>query len=151
MRYALARAEREAAAGRGRLDPIKPEGPAVPWRRLGRLDERLRPLQLLGEGRTWLVQVDGAVVAEHARNCLGGLAFWIQDQLRRQQASRDSRDTSEFVFWWAREVQRHVFRDEPVGRSEDISDLSLIEGSIHSSGLRLDRLEEHWVEHWARS
>jgi tetratricopeptide (TPR) repeat protein len=45
VRYALARAEREAAARRGHLDPERPEAPALPWRRLIRLDAAatLRP------------------------------------------------------------------------------------------------------------
>jgi tetratricopeptide (TPR) repeat protein len=154
VRYALARAEREAAARRGRLDPVKPEASVVPWRRLGRLDERFRPLQFLGEGRTWLVQRDGTFVAEHARDSLGSLGHWLQERLRTSspdgEGGRPS-DSSRFIAWWAGEVQGHVFGAEPVARHEDIADLAPIQERIAGNALLLDRLEEDYVGRWARS
>ena len=144
VRYALARAEREAAARRGHLDTANPEQPARPWRHLSRLDERFRPLQLLGEGRTWLVQTDGSIVAEHARDCFGGLGFWIHDLLQGQDRS-SHRSSASFLEWWAKEVQSHVFGRESIKRAEDISDLSGNEVRLRSNSLWLDRLEEDWV------
>ena len=72
VRYALARAEREAPRG----DPI------TPWRRLLRLDEHYAPIFFLGSGRTYLNRAaNGDGRAEHeARDKLGRLALWVRQR-----------------------------------------------------------------------
>ena len=72
VRYALARAEREAPRG----------GPITPWRRLLRLDEHYAPIFFLGSGRTYLNRAaNGDGRAEHeARDKLGRLAFWVRQR-----------------------------------------------------------------------
>jgi tetratricopeptide (TPR) repeat protein len=152
VRYTLARAEREAAARRRHLDPKEPEAPAVPWRRLGRLDERLVPLQFLGEARTWLVQVDGAFLAEQARSSLGKLAYQIQNLKPSRSDEGDSEGRSrDFVSWWTGEIRLHVFGGEPLAGYDDITDLGSIQRNLDQNTLLLDRLEEDWVGHWARA
>ena len=124
----------------------------IPWRRLGKLDERFRPLQLLGEGRTWLGQVDGSVVAENARSCLGSLGHWLQSLKRGEKAAGTERgESSIFLSWWIDEVQSHVFGSEIVARYADVEDLDPIRERLHENALLLDRLEEDWVGHWARA
>lgn len=147
VRYALARAEREVVAQRGQAETTDSNRGVLLWRQLGRIDERLHPLQSLGEGRTWLVQHDGAVV-DQARGCFGSLGYWIQ-RVSRERADRRDVNTSEFVRWWAREVQVHVFGREQVHRSEDISTFGPIEDNVHSNSTWLDRLEEDWLYHFA--
>lgn len=154
VRYALARADREAAARRGSLDPKRPEAPVLSWRRLGRMDEHFRPLQFLGEGRTWLAQMDGSIVADNARACLGSLGYWIQTQKRGEEALRASgaRDESSgFVSWWVNEIQRQVFGVVPIAREEDIEDLGSIQERLQTDAAVLNQLEEDWINQWARA
>ena len=150
--YTLARAEREAAAGRRHLDPKDPKAPVIPWQRLGRLDERLLPLQFLGEARTWLVQVDGSFLAEQARSSLGKLAYRIQSLKPSQSDEGESEGRSrDFVSWWTGEIRLHVFGGEPMAGYKDITDLGSIQRNLDQNTLLLDRLEEDWVTHWARA
>jgi tetratricopeptide (TPR) repeat protein len=152
VRYTLARAEREAAALRRHLDPEKPEAPALPWRRLGRLDERFVPLQFLGEARTWLVQVDGSLLAEQARSALGNLAYQIRRLKPTVSEAEDSEERSpDFISWWTDEIRSHVFGGEPVANYDDITDLGHIQQNLDQNAMLLDRLEEDWVTHFARS
>jgi tetratricopeptide (TPR) repeat protein len=153
VRYVLARAEREAAARRGRLDYQKPEAPVLSWRRLGRLDERFRPLQLLGEARTWLVQTDGAIVAENARNCLDQLGRWVRRVKPFAEISKekDLPESSRFVSWWGGEAERYLFESTPVAASADLLALAPIQERIEAQTIPLNRLEEDWLQHYARA
>ena len=152
VNYTLARAEREAAAGRRHLDPKDPKAPVIPWQRLGRLDERLVPLQFLGEARTWLVQVDGSFLAEQARSSLGKLAYQLQNLKPSRSDEGDSEGRSrDFVSWWTGEIRLHVFGGEPLAGYDDITDLGSIQRNFDQNTLLLDRLEEDWVGHWARA
>jgi tetratricopeptide (TPR) repeat protein len=152
VRYTLARAERERAARRRHLDPQNPEAPIQPWQRLGRIDERLAPLQLLGEARTWLVQVDGDFLAEQARSSLGKLAYRIQNLKSSKSEAGESEDRSrDFVSWWTDEIRSYVFGGESVAGYDDITDLGSIRQNLDQHAVVLDRLEEDWVTHWARA
>jgi tetratricopeptide (TPR) repeat protein len=152
VRYTLARAEREAAALRQHLDPKISEAPTLPWRRLGRMDERLVPLQLLGEARTWLVQVDGSFLDEQARDTLGKLAYQIQHLKPFRPEIEEAEDRSrDFVSWWTDEIRLNVFGGEPVASYQDITDLVSIRQNLDQNAMVLDRLEEDWVTHWARA
>ncbi|MFL6262463.1 MAG: tetratricopeptide repeat protein [Thermoanaerobaculia bacterium] len=152
VRYTLARAERELAALRRQLDPQNPEAPVQPWRRLGRVDERLVPLQFLGEARTWLVQVDGALLAEQARTSLGKLAYQIQNMKASRSEAEDVEHRSpDFVSWWTGEVRLHVFGGETVTGYDDVTDLGSIRQNLDQNAMVLDQLEEDWVTHWARA
>ncbi|MFY9824729.1 MAG: tetratricopeptide repeat protein [Thermoanaerobaculia bacterium] len=153
VRYALARAERKAAARRRHLDLDHPEAPLASWRRLSRFDERFVPLQLLGEARTWLAQVDGSLLAEKARGCLGELGYRIQTlkHVKESDPSGFDRDKPGFEWWWASEIQNHLFGAQSVKGYEEVPDLALIRENIASNKQTLDRLEEDWLGHWASS
>jgi tetratricopeptide (TPR) repeat protein len=149
VRYTLACVEREAAARKGTLDRANPEAPVLSWRRLARLDERFVPLQLLGEARTWLVQTDGSLVAEKARDCLGQLDHRIQ-RLRHAGETEAGRDSRGFIPWWTKEIQQHVFgTTEPAG--VEALELEVIQSNLKIHAGVLNRLEEDWLQHWARA
>ncbi len=141
VRYALARAERLAASARA-LDANNPEAPIRPWRRLARLEPQLSPVALLGEARTWLLQTDGTVREAGARRSLGGLAWWIDSQLARDQRKSEF---TEFNAWWARETQRMVFGTRTDRVEEDLAGLPFYLDMIQSHAPELDLHEEEPV------
>jgi Flp pilus assembly protein TadD len=153
VRYSLACAEREAAARRQAVDRNNPEAPVLPWRRLSRLDERFVPLQFLGEARTWLLQTDGSLVAEGARDCLGQLSYRIQElqHLGLSDEGEPTKDSPSFIRWWSREIQNYVFGGIGMSEAEDLPDLSSIQSNIIRNAGVLNQLEEDWLQHWARA
>jgi len=154
VRYALARAEREVATRRGRLDLAAPEAPVLSWRRLSRLDERLRPLQLLGEARTWLAQTDGAIVAENARSCLTQLGRWIGGVKPIADVRPEERKlpaTTVFLSWWADQVGSRVFGAARPVHPDELEDLGPVEERLKAEPMPLNYLEEDWLQHFARA
>ena len=155
VRYALARAERELAEREKQtFIPEVEQRVLVPWRQLARLDQRCRPVSMLGEGRAWLALTDGEHVERHARDCFGKLARWVHERLgadeergRGRGDSGDSeRDEDVDVFgWWAKNIQRHLFADEPVSGANDFRGLSTIRGRVHEHADLLNRLEDELV------
>ena len=143
VRYALARAERQAVSAHA-LDPRDPEAPIRPWRRLARIEPQLGAVALLGEARTWLGQTDGAVREAHARQKLGELAFWIHIQLAREEERRKD-SYAELSAWWAREAQRLVFGRRADRREEDLGELSFYQEMIETHAAELDLHEEDAV------
>ncbi len=159
VRYALARAEREAARREERhLDASDPNALVMPWRRLARMSETYRPVGLLGEGRAWLVQVDGHTVEDGARDALGRLARWIRRKvavdsppeapagdLGALRAHFLPEETDDVYKWWAAEVQIRVFDGELVGRADDIEDIEAVRDRLGQHRADLDNLEEELV------
>lgn len=159
LQYAFARAQRELARReQRRLDPASPEQLVKPWRRLGQLDARHYPVQLLGEGRAWLAQVDGRTVEEGAAGAFVKLDRWIQTRIvAPQDLDGEGRDPAalrgsfqlvhedSFQDWWAREVQIHLFGAQAVSRQDDLRDLAPIRGSLLQFAEALDALEEDWI------
>jgi len=155
VRYALARAEREAPQG----DPI------TPWRRLLRLDEHYEPIFFLGAGRAYLhraINGDGNAM-EKARDKLGRLAYWIRQRtlIDADRAPNDpqpdprscfrARHQGDFAGWWAVEAQAELFGPAVIEGYDDLGDLGPImeRASAHDSGL--DRLEEELMLRYARA
>ena len=155
VRYALARAEREAAQG----DPI------TPWRQLLRLDEHYEPIFFLGVGRTYLNRTNnGHGFAENeTRDKLGRLAYWIRqrtkmigdcdmsDPMGDPRLCYQARREGDFTGWWAREVQANLFGMRPIEGSEDLEDLEPIRKQALAHSNSLDRLEEELVLRFARA
>ncbi len=147
VRYALARAERDAAEHqRRRLDPDDPEAPSLLWRRLSRLDNRFRPVQLLGEGRSWLVHTDGSFVEERARHTFGRLGYWMSN-LPDTTGSRGS----EFPAWWAKEVRHFLFAGTAVAGHQDVGNLDLLRQRNAQFRWELNNLEETWIRQTGRA
>jgi hypothetical protein len=159
LHYAFARAQRELARReQRRLDLSNPEQLVKPWRRLGQLDTRNYPVQLLGEGRAWLAQVDGRTVEEGAAGAFVKLDRWIQTRIvALEDLGAEDRDPAalrgsfrlvhedSFQDWWAREVQIHLFGARAVSRQEELRDLAPIRGSLLQFAAALDALEEDWI------
>jgi len=155
VRYALARAEREAPQG----DPI------TSWRRLLRLDGHYEPIFFLGAGRTYLNRtINGDGKAEYqARDKLGRLAFWIRQRTLMDedrvasdpQADPRSRfralHQGDFAGWWAVEAQAELFGPAVIKGYDDLGDLGPIRERTSAHGSRLDRLEEEFVLRHARA
>jgi hypothetical protein len=155
VRYALARAERELAEREGlTVMPEVEQRVLVPWRQLARLDQRCRPVSMLGEGRAWLALTDGEQVEGHARDCFGKLARWVHERLgaeeERGRGRGDSGDSEgeedvNVFGWWAQNIQRHLFASESVSSAKDLGDLAPIRGRVHEHADLLNRLEEELV------
>jgi hypothetical protein len=142
VRYALARAERLAVSARA-LDLRDPEAPVRPWRRLTRLESQLRPVALLGEARTWLEQTDGMARETGAKESLGRLAHWIDQQLSRDTGTR--KGAAEISIWWARETRRLAFGDRHDCREEDLTHLPFYLERAQAYATELDLHEEDMV------
>jgi tetratricopeptide (TPR) repeat protein len=155
VRYALARAEREAA----QADPI------TPWRRLLRLDEHYEPIFFLGVGRACLNRATGddGYNESQARDKLGRLAFWIR-QRTVIDTDCDLNDThadprkcflpkrkGDFAGWWAVETQAELFGTRLITGYDDLLDLGPIKDGALRNVARLDRLEEELVLRYARA
>jgi tetratricopeptide (TPR) repeat protein len=162
VRYALARAERQRAIVEQRhLDPAKPDALTSLWRQLERIDPIYRPVHLLGEGRTWLAQLDGSTVEDGARKAFGQLGFWLHNHIDRTDVEapndkapaelrgRFKRSTNTFVSWWALEVQVHLFGMQDVKRAEDLDSLDPIKEQLNNYAPMLDTLEESWISRHA--
>ena len=148
VRYALARAERELTVSRNRpFDRERADELSRPWRRLVKLDNRYRPVQLLGEGRAWLVQVDGTFVERQARKAFGQLGFWMHGAT---SARRNDNNEDPFPSWWAGEVQRALFGDLKITREKDLTSLVPIRDHALRRQRDLDMLEETWVRRVGR-
>ncbi len=153
VRYALARAEREAAQG----DPVSP------WRRLLRLDKHYEPIFFLGAGRALLARAGagGDRVEDDARDKLGQLAFWVHGRIEPTGYPMDldadprtcfrPRRKHDFAGWWAVEVQSELFGSRSVVDYRDLADLVPIRGRVLDHGSSLDRLEEEIVLRYARA
>jgi tetratricopeptide (TPR) repeat protein len=151
VRYALARAEREAGTG----DPL------TPWRRLLRLDGHYEPIYFLGGGRASLNRLDaGDTDAEkQSRQMLGQLAFWLAQRIEpNPKAAAGTRDARQFfqprerygfAGWWAREVEAELFDLQPVAGWDDLADLETVRERAQQHAIRLDRLEEELVVRYA--
>jgi tetratricopeptide (TPR) repeat protein len=146
VRYALARAEREV----GGLASV-PD-----WRRLARLDARMRPLALLGEGRARLAEAaqDGA-----AADILGALGHCLQPHLRPLdgvaaadgdvEAARKAfaAPDDNFMGWWAREVHAYLFGARPVADAEHLPPWDWLAANARLDAL--DGLEEDYLGRYA--
>ncbi len=160
VRYALARAERlRAARERPTLDPARPGELILPWRRLGRLDEQLRPVEHLGSGRTWLTLANGSLpeaAAHGARNAFGRLGYWIQQTLDAElleQEEAEGRRTSSsglaFLAYQARNLRESLFGGDAIARAEDIGDLEPYRERLAVHAFELDQIEESFVHRLA--
>ena len=155
VRYALARAEREATQG----DPI------TSWRRLLRMDPHYEPIVYLGAGRAWLGRMaqDGAKAEEQAREMFGRLGYWIDKRIEplpncdphdphaEPRTSYRARRIGDFSGWWGIEAQAELFGMRPVAGWDDLDDLGPIRERVLTSSASLDRLEEDWVRRYARA
>ena len=156
VRYALARAEREATDG----DPV------TPWRRLLRLDDRYQPIFYLGSGRASLNRIAnlGDRAKEDAQEKLGRLAFWIRERIElvegcgldapgssNPRACYRPRRQGEFAGWWAVEAQAELFGTQPIAGYDDLSALDSISEHALANSAKLDRLEEEFVMRYARA
>ncbi len=155
VRYALARAEREAVQG----DPI------TSWRRLLRMDPHYEPIVYLGAGRAWLGRMaqDGAQAEGQAREMFGRLGYWIDkhieplpgfdpnDPQAEPRTSYRAQRKGDFSGWWGIEAQAELFGMRPVAGWDDLDDLGPIRERILTRSASLDRLEEDWVRRYARA
>ena len=140
VRYALAHAERAAAirdhsAGENRLRP---------WKKLGRLDERLRPIQLLGEARTLLLRPED-MARDAARDRFGELGWWIERTLGFAAAAGKSNRQAPFNVEWARELRSSLFQEATVAQADDIKDLDALGARVETQAFELERQEEIYL------
>lgn len=167
VQFAFARAQRELARKRQRDFSAEAETELiVPWRRLSHIDEHCRPVQFLGEGRTWLNLRDGETVAGKARDAFGRLGHWLQRRIEPSHKKDNSNATTleqvrerfvaikgpdDFFGWWAREVQIHVFGEHPVSRAEDLEELGTLRQRLDRNSRTLDQIEEECIARFDRA
>ncbi|NJL27725.1 MAG: hypothetical protein HC897_07435 [Thermoanaerobaculia bacterium] len=139
IRYALARAERAKVQASGVIS----DDLAAAWGRLARVDDRLRAVRLLGEGRTYLASHEGAVEAK-ASDCFGELGWRIQKILEshREHEAQEGKDRLPFMVEWAQELRSHLFGDAVVRGVVDLPDLDILRQRIAEHATELDLQEE---------
>jgi tetratricopeptide (TPR) repeat protein len=164
VRFALARAQRAVAQHQSRrLDAASERQVIGPWRQLGKMDPRCRPVQLLGEGRAWLSLQDGSTVTDRARDAFGDLGRWLSKRLKPIHAQPPAYATclerdrmhfqplesvEPFVGWWAREVQATLFGSNAVASVDELSDLSPVLSRLKNNAALLDNLEEEGLSRY---
>jgi len=145
VRYTLARAEREAARRqRRRFDRTALREVVRVWDGLSDLDERLIPLHWLGSGRARFALKDGHQLTDEARRIFGQLGNWI-GKTRRQEHPGAIGTDRDFMYWWAGEVERHLYGGQAPQDFEGSTDIQALESNIDRRKLILDDLEESWV------
>ena len=145
VRYALARAEREAGQGNS----------VSSFRRLLHMDEHFEPIYHLGAGRAWLAQVgqQGHLAEEKARHHLGSLAYWVQQRIEPRSGYDmndprlcfQAKNGGGFDAWWALETQAEVFGMYQVGGYDDLVDFEPIKQRIVDRAPMLNHIEEDYV------
>jgi len=164
LRYALGQAERRLAEReRQRFEPTGSARLLEPWRRLGHLDLRYRPVQLLGEARAWLAQVDGQTVEEGARAAFVELERWIAKRVQLKEGAPATDDLGalreafllaggaefpehpDFSDWWAREIQVHLFGSTMARSQEELSSLAPVRDALAAHARTIDILGEDYV------
>ena len=141
IRYALARAEREAA-GRSKLHLDAPESRMVlhVWNSLPAIDQRLQPVRRLGLSRAWLALSDGRRVEDGVRENYGHLASFLRPYV--------SVEPKTSVATWAQRTFRFVFGesspliDDPTGEL----DVGYLRDRDAQYGPVLNELEELYVK-----
>jgi hypothetical protein len=156
--YAFARAGRQLALEQS--DAAKQNSLINSWRLLDSLESRSRPLELLGEGRTWLACRDGTKVDDEATRCFKRLHLWVSEHLPQEQGDLDKlsprpeeiRDvfplprSAPLEDWWSREIQAYVFGNLRVNGA-DGDYLDVIRGRLESFAVDTDALEEDFSNH----
>lgn len=139
IRYALARAERAKVQTSGKL----PYDGLLPWKRLTRIDDHLRVVQLLGEGRSFLLASDAAA-EEEARNRFGELGWRIGRILGHRTKATAASDPNElpFLVSWAQELRNHLFGGAAITGIDDLPDLDILRHRIAENATELDQQEE---------
>lgn len=167
VHYALARLERELVLREGQTKGHSAQEAVIePWRQLGRANELLLPLSLLGEGRAWLSIEDGYKVVQGARDAFGRLARWITRQRSDNKIKRTAdeavplTDTTEydtntddttdstplsFSLWWANQIQQYIFGEQQVSRADDLKDIEPLRTMISKHNSKLNLLEEDYL------
>jgi len=141
IRYALARAEREAAS-RSKLHLDAPDSRMAlqVWNSLPMIDRRLQPVRRLGLSRTWLALSDGRRVEEGARENYGHLASFLRPYVGVEPMT--------FVATWAQRTFRFIFGENSSSIDDPTCELdvdSLRERDAHY-GPVLNELEEIYVK-----
>ena len=141
IRYALARAEREAAS-RSKLHLDAPEARMVlhVWNSLPVIDQRLQPVRRLGLSRAWLALSDGRRLEDGVRENYGHLASFLRPYVGVEPKTS--------VATWAQRTFRFVF-----GESSPLLDDPLRELDVEylrerdaQYGPVLNELEESYVK-----
>ena len=152
VRYALARAEREAGQG----------NPVSSFRRLLRMDEHFKPIYYLGAGRAWLAQA-GQQAEEKARDHLGCLAHWVNQRIKPRPGCDmndpkanprwyfQAKNDGDFDAWWALETQAEVFGMRQVSGYDDLVDFEPIKQRIADHASMINLLEEDRVRRFAQA
>ncbi|MDY7094934.1 MAG: tetratricopeptide repeat protein [Acidobacteriota bacterium] len=148
VRYALARAHRMRIQRDGlTFDPDRSQQLMRPWRQLARLAPHYRPVALLGEGRSWLAQVDGRRVEERALENFGELAWWTHRQATASEGGAPrSKDEPAFSHWWSQELRRSLFGSMNPRHIGDLPSVPQIRSVLDERGASLDLLEEAFID-----
>ena len=158
LRYALARTERELARReRRRFDPAQADIVTAEWNRLRLLNPAFGPLEDLGKGRAWLVQLDGHIVREKALGSFKHIRQWMRPYLRfigngGEAQNNDPVDIRRlyakkkgFAPWWSREIQAYLFGPIDINVALEDEHLDLIGQRLGRYHHAVDTLEEDFA------
>ena len=177
LAYALARVERVQAASKGSESATR-DRIVVRWHHLSEISLNLRPLGLLGEGRSWLDLRDGHEARHQASRALRTLHHWTwrfiptrdvptsnlrdftvaPESVRKFMIPSEAQTLLEtqapssdaaFEMWWSLEIQSYVFGLLTPSEPDEALYSAVIKERLDKYGSYVDDLEEYYTNRLA--